>query len=195
MSIPFLPPRPPTDTQQPSQDDSSSRPVRRRGLVWRSLRGMRWLLAGPIDWAGARRIRGGASFISGLVAAVRAGQAPDPRLRTAEDGIFDRTATSFMMGISIQEYDRRMALRRRQTARLAYISFGLGFLVLVGLLRLALAVPLTAGRIFPVLEGIPLCALFILYGFYNALLNFQIRTCRRVSWRGYLLSPEPLLPR
>lgn len=59
----------------------------------------------------------------------------------------------------------------------------------------ALSAPWTASRILLALGFLPLGALFFLIGFYNALLNDQIRIGRRAIWREYLMKNEPFLPR
>jgi hypothetical protein len=51
------------------------------------------------------------------------------------------------------------------------------------------------GRVVLALELHPFCALSLLVAFYNALLNFQIRTGRMASWREYLATREPFWPR
>jgi len=55
--------------------------------------------------------------------------------------------------------------------------------------------PWTAMRVVLAVEFLPFCALFFLLAFYNALLNFQIRIGRTASWREYLSTKEPFLPR
>jgi len=174
---------------------SSKTSEKRRSPLRRMFRGIGWLSAGPVDWTGRRGISRGASFIRDLVVALRFGSRRDPRFRTSEDGGFDVEATAFLHGISVFELQRRLAVRRRQTARIAYATFALGCIFLTAWVCEALSSPWTAGRIVLALEFLPFCALFFLLAFYNALLNFQLRIGRAASWREYLATREPFCPR
>ena len=53
----------------------------------------------------------------------------------------------------------------------------------------------TISRMVLSVEFLPFCVLFFLVAFYNALLNFQIRTRRQATWREYLLTSESFWPR
>jgi hypothetical protein len=174
---------------------SNNTSEKRRSPLGRMFRGLGWLSAGPVDWTGRRGISRGASFIRDLVLALRFGSHRDPRFRTSEDGGFDVEATAFLHGISVFELQRRLAVRRRQTARIAYATFALGCIFLTVWVCEALSSPWTAGRIILALQFLPFCALFFLLAFYNALLNFQLRIGRAASWREYLATREPFGPR
>jgi hypothetical protein len=112
-----------------------------------------------------------------------------------DDGCFDLEATAFLYGMSVFELDRWLRVRRRQTARIAYATFALACIFLAAWVRQALWSPWTPGRIALALEFLPFCVLFFLLAFYNALLNFQIRTGRAASWREYLTTSESFWPR
>ena len=168
---------------------------KRHSPLRRMLRGIGWLSAGPVDWTGRRGISRGACFIRDLVVALRFGSRRDPQFRTSEDGGFDVGATSFLHGISVFELQRRLVVRRRQTARIAHATFILGCIFLTAWVCEALSLPWTAGRIVLAMEFLPFCALFFLLAFYNALLNFQIWIGRAASWREYLATREPFWPR
>jgi hypothetical protein len=168
---------------------------KRRSLFGRVFRGIGWLSAGPVDWVGLRGISRGASFIGNLTVTLRAGAQRDPRFRASECGGYDPEATAFLHGISLFELERRLKVRRRQTARIAYATFALGCIFLTAWICEALLSPWTAMRVVLAVEFLPFCALFFLLAFYNALLNFQIRIGRTASWREYLSTKEPFLPR
>jgi len=168
---------------------------KRRSLFGRVFRGIGWLSAGPVDWVGLHGISRSASFIRGLSATLRSGSRRDPRFKSREDGGFDIEATAFLRGISVFELERRLRLRRRHTARIAYATFAMGYIFLAGWVCETLSSPWTTGRVFLALEFLPFCALFFLLAFYNALLNFQIRIGRTASWREYLVTNEPFWPR
>jgi hypothetical protein len=93
------------------------------------------------------------------------------------------------------ELERRLVVRRRQTARIAYATFALGCFFFVAWVGEAFSAPWTAGRMVLALEFLPFWALFFLLAFYNALLNFQIRIGRTASWCEYLATGEPFWPR
>ena len=166
-----------------------------RSLFGRIFRGIGWLSAGPVDWLGLHGISRGASFIRDLCVRLRIGPRRDPRFRASEDGGYDFEATAFLHGIPLFELERRLKVRRRQTARIAYAAFGLGCIFLMAWIFEALSSPWTGMRVVLALEFLPFCALFLLVAFYNALLNFQIRIGRAASWREYLATDEPFWPR
>jgi hypothetical protein len=153
------------------------------------------LFAGPVDWVGLRGISRGASFIRDLSVTLRSASHRNRRFRTSDDGGVDFEATGFLQGTSVSQVERRLRVRRRQTARIAYATFALGCIFSAAWAYEALSSPWTAERIALALEFLPFCALFFLMVFYNALLNFQIRICRTASWREYLVTREPFWPR
>jgi hypothetical protein len=149
--------------------------------------------ASPLDRLA--RISRSASLIRDLCATVRSGSERDGRFGTSGEACFDLTATAFSYGISVPELERRLKVRRRQTALIAYATFTLACIFLTAWVCEALASPWTAARIALALEFLPFCALFFLLAFYNALLNFQIRIGRAASWREFLATSEPFWPR
>jgi hypothetical protein len=174
---------------------AGSKSEKRRSLLGRVFRGIRWLTAGPVDWVGLRGISRGASFVRDLSVTLRAGAQRDPRVRASKDGGYDLEATAFFHGISLFELEAQLKVRRRQTARIAYATFALGCIFLTAWIWEALSSPWTAMRVVLALEFLPFCALFFLLAFYNALLNFQIRIVRTASWREYLATDKPFWPR
>ncbi len=169
--------------------------VQRRGWFRRTLGGAGWLMAAPGAWFGAGAISDGGSAIGGLSAAARSRAKRDRRFKTADRGVFDLEATAFSYGVSVSALEARLAARRRQTMLLAYAFFGIGFVFLAGWLWSALMAPFTGGRLLAAIEFLPFCGVFFLMAFYNALINFQIRTGRTVSWREYLTTEEAFFPR
>src|SRR6516162_11119861 len=107
-----------------------SKSQKRRTLFGRALRGVGWLFAGPVDWVGLRGISRGASFIRDLSVTLRSGARRHPRFPASEDGGYDLEATAFLCGISLFQLQRRLQLRQRQTARIAYATFALGCIFL-----------------------------------------------------------------
>jgi hypothetical protein len=96
---------------------------------------------------------------------------------------------------SVEEVERRLAARRRQTAILAYVTFGIGCISVLAWASVALRVAGAGGRVILLVEFLPFCLLFYLMSFYQALINFQIRVGRAAGWRAYLSTEEGFLPR
>src|SRR5208283_2647343 len=120
---------------------------------------------------------------------------PEGHYRTWEDGGFDLEATALLQGVTVAEFAARLAARRRQTARAACVCLLLGCLFTLILFRTLLSVPWTPLRLLSVGWFLPFCLLFFLVGFYQALLNFQLRTGRLATWREYLTNGEQFWPR
>jgi hypothetical protein len=177
-----------------SNNAPGSERQKRSSLFGRAFRSIGWLCSGPVHWAGLRGISRSASLIRDLSATVRSGSRRDRHFRTSGDGGFDLNSTAFLYGISVPELERRLKVRRRQTALIAYATFALACIFLTAWVCEALSSPWTAARIALALEFLPFCALFFLLAFYHALLNFQIRIGRTASWREYLATSAPFWP-
>jgi hypothetical protein len=167
---------------------------RRSWFRW-TLNGIGWLSRAPADWTGWKTIQGGAATLGNFYQRTRGERKRDRRFKTTEDRVFDLAGTAFAYGITIEELERRLAVRRRQTATLAYALFCLACLFLLAWVWVALRTVTGGGRIVLLLQFLPFCALFYLMSFYQALLNFQIRTRRAAGWRDYLSTEERFLPR
>ena len=179
----------------PAGDGIARTSSKKRGLFRRVYRGVGWLSAAPVDWLGATHVRRGASAIRLLVGKLRTPAARDRRFKTEPGGGFDLPATAFSHGMSFVELEARLSLRRRQTATMAYATFALAVGFLLAWMHEALHTELTASRLALGLYFLPFCLLLFLIAFYNALLNFQIRTRRTAGWREYLTTEEAFLPR
>lgn len=144
---------------------------------------------------GVQSIRRGATFISNLSDRIRTRSERDRRFKTAELGAFDLQATAFSYGITANELERRLLARRKQTALEAYAMGGLGLAFLVAWFVKVLITPMIGSRLILAFDFLPLCVLFGLVGFYQALLNFQVRVGRTVGWREYLNTERGFWPR
>jgi hypothetical protein len=180
---------------RPSPDDELPRQRRRRSWFRRTLNGVGWLSQAPADWMAWKTIQGGAATLGRLYQRTRVERKRDRRFKTKADRVFDLAGTAFAYGITIEELERRLGVRRRQTATLSYGSFGLACLFLLAWVCVALRTVSGGGRIILLLQFLPFCALFYLMSFDQALLNFQIRTGRAAGWRDYLSTEEGFLPR
>ena len=191
--IPLFQPGEPVGRRKPQAEQ---RPApKRRSLFRRAAGGIGWLSAAPVQWMGVTSIRAGASFIGALADHVRPQPRRDPRFRTAERNVFDLQATAFSFGISVVELERRLDARRRQTGCAAYALAGLGVVFFLGWLVKILNTPVTGGRLLLALDFLPLCLLFALLAFYQALVNFQIRVGRTADWREFLTTEDGFWPR
>ena len=170
-------------------------PRPRRSIFGKLWGGVRWVGSTPALWFGTESVREGATVIAGLVGRVRARPRRDLRFRTDERGVFDLQATAFSCGISVAELERRLLLRRRQTALTAYVLAGFAVLFFGAWLSKVLAAEGTGQRVLLTVDLLPFCLLFALLAFYQALINFQIRTGRTAGWREYLTTDTGFWPR
>lgn len=190
-------PLPPFDVPpEPPNAFTTSTPRRKRLAIFGlTFRGIGWLGSSPIHWMGIKSIRQGATFIGGLAQRARTRSVRDPRFRTAELGSFDLQATAFSMGMPLYQLERHLAARRRQTALTAYLFGVFGAVFLIVWFLKVFATPLVGGRLVLAIDFLPPCLLFVLLAFYQALVNFQIRTGRTAGWREYLTTEEGFWPR
>ena len=168
---------------------------RRRGVVRSLFRGVKWVAATPVQWLGTKPIREGATLVSGLAGRVRARPNRDPHFRTGDDGRFDRRATAVSYGISERELEGRLRSRQRQTAITAFALFGLGVLFFAAWMLRVLGTASAGARLLLAIDFLPFCLLFVLLGFYQSLVNFQIRIGRSAGWREYLTTQTGFWPR
>jgi hypothetical protein len=176
-------------------DDQHDTSPRRRSRFRRALGGIGWLFQSPAEWLGWRSISAGADAVGRLYRGTRAGQKRDRRFKTQESYIFDLVGTAFAYGISPEELERRLAARRRQTAILSYALFLMACGFVLAWACVALRTISGGGRVVLLLQFLPFCILFYLMSFYQALINFQIRTGRAANWREYLTTEDGFLPR
>lgn len=167
----------------------------RRSRFRRVLGGVGWLFQSPAEWLGWRSISEGAGSVQRLYRGTRASGKRDHRFKTQENYAFDLVGTAFAYGISIEELERRLTVRRRQTALLSYVLFLMACAFVLAWVWVAVRTVSSGGRFVLLLQFLPFCALFYLMSFYQALLNFQIRTRRAANWRQYLTTETGFLPR
>jgi hypothetical protein len=152
-------------------------------------------LAAPAGfWIGTRTIRDGAAFAGELADRMRTPPSRDRRFHLGTDGNFDLRATGFSYGLSELELRRRLTSRRRQTALTAYLLAAMGAVLLVLWLVQVVHTELTAGRVVLGVEFLPAALMCVLGGFYQALINYQIRAGRAASWREFLTTDTGFWP-
>lgn len=192
---PIPPFDPPPKLRRPPFSGQPTPARNRRSIIRKALDGVGWLGAAPVQWMGVQNIRRGASFIGDLSGRIRTNSERDSRFKTAELGVFDLQATAFSYGISVNELERRLLARRKQTALAAYLMGGLGLAFLLAWFAKVLITPTIGARLLLAFDFLPLCVLFGLVGFYQALLNFQVRVGRTAGWREYLTTEHGFWPR
>jgi hypothetical protein len=168
--------------------------ARSRSVLGRLWRGVKFVGGGPLSAFGPKEITGGARLIARLADQVRGRRGMDPRVHVGDGRSLDVEATADACGISVDELEDQLRCRRRETARLAYATFGLGwFLFGLWLYRAAFAV-WSVGTIVTAVEFAPFCAVFFLMAFRSALENYQLRTRRLATAMEYLGTPERFWP-
>ena len=173
---------------------SSVSPTRRSvfGKVWGQTK---WIAGGPIRAFPRDEIVENGRLIGTLVEKVRRRPRQGRPFRVYEDRTIDLVATAFLHGIAVGELEELLWRRQRESARAAYLSFGLGWLSFLAWLIRAATTPWTSGHLLPVIEYAPFCVIFFLVAFRSALQNYQIRTRRLATASEYLQTPNSFWPR
>lgn len=186
------------DTEAGRSADTAGKPTGtarlrpKRGALWQ---GTKLAFGGPVSALSLDQIALGGRFIGNLVSDLRHGPASLPAIPQQPDGTLDRTAMMRAYGVTNAELDECIALRRRQTAWMAYAAFGLAWLFLASWLIRLLSLDGTGQRILAAVQFAPFCLVFFLAAFRQAHVNWQLRTGVLGSARDYLCSAEPFFPR
>jgi len=114
------------------------------------------------------------------------GRARASRMRLDEAGAFDLDASAFLHGRRRAAFEDTLIVRRRSTARNAWIFLGLGALFFLGCLYRLMTMTWTANATLTALQFTPACAVFFLLAFRFGLENYQIRMRRKVTAMEYL---------
>ncbi|WP_036262914.1 hypothetical protein [Methylocapsa aurea] len=175
--------------------EKKSAGAEKRSLLSGAWGGAKWLAASPLQSIPRDQIAQNARLIQSLGGAVFGGHRVNGGIRTLADRTFDLAATAFHHGISIEELENLLFRRQCETARTAYLSFGLGWLFFVAWLIRSATMPWAAGHILPVLEFAPFCLIFFLTAFRAALKNYQIRTRRLATAGEYLRTERSFWPK
>ena len=178
----------------PDSPPKAPRPAKRASFLGRSWRGVKFVAGGPIATIGLPEISEGATLIKALSHQLRSGPGTDPRLRVDMHGYIELEATAFLHGVSVEALLQVFLLRRRQTARTAYMTFWLGAVLLLVWMVAALQLRMNGARLLSAIEFLPFCVLFFLLAFKSAWMNWQLRTRRLGSAFAYLRTTEPFLP-
>lgn len=181
----------------PGEADAGTAGDPRRGRrVRRALwAGTKFVAGAPFAVFPLGRIVRGGRFIGALASDLRRGAPPPRVVPRSKDGVLDRAATAHALGLTERELDVWFARRRRQTAGVAYFAFALGWAAVLAWMWRLLHLDWAGQRLWAALQFAPACLALFLTAFYQAYLNWQIRTGVLGSAGDYLRSPEPFWPR
>ncbi len=184
-----------SDTKPGKPDDrpaEARQPRSPRSWIWR---GTKLVLGAPLSAFPLGQIIRNGRQIGSLVSDLRQGSEPPRAVPRHRDGKLDKATTAIAYGLSEAELDKRLALRRRQTARMAYFAFGLGWIAVAAWLLRLLHLDWAGQRLMAALQFAPFCLAFFLTAFKQAHVNWQVRTGLLGSAGDYLRSAEPFWPR
>ena len=153
------------------------------GRMWR---GVKFVMGGPAAAFGAEEVAQGARLIRRLIGDIRHRPAAQVPIVLEDGRTIDLDATARSHAITAEELKERLARRRRETARLAYVTFGLGWLVFGIWICRALFTVWSSSAVIAAIEFAPFCCAFFLMSFRAALENYQIRTRRLATAIEYL---------
>lgn len=152
-----------------------------------------FIFGGPISAFNAANIAEGASAIGDLATRIRHGPGADPRVRVREDRTLDLGEMAFKARVPVSQVKTMLWSRQQQTAKAVYY-YALGAVSFFGVwVYEALSTPAYA-RVAYVVILMMISGLFVLSAFYNALVNWQIRTLRLGTWREFLSTEESWWP-
>jgi len=173
-------------------------PERKPGLSGRLGRGLlagpRWLGRRTAEAAGVEEIARGAGLIRELAERLRAPQDRDLPI-AGPDGRVDARETAFLIGVTEKELLERWEARRRNTARLAWACFLLGWILLAVWAWRSMAAPSPLGWLLSGLQVLTFCGVLFTLAFRSAWQNWQLRTRRMGTVVEFLRSPESFWPR
>lgn len=172
------------------QAPPNGRPPRRRRGLWRALG---FLVGGPIATFGVGNVVEGARTIQSLAERIKAESSRPSSVRLDDAGFFDLPETAARTNTDVNHLQVLLRCRRTQTARATktYLVGGSGFLafwVYAGLIA-----PGGASTAY-IMALIALAGLFFIGAFYNALINWQVRTNRLGSFQEFLATSETWWP-
>ena len=166
------------------------RPPRRGRGLWRALG---FLVGGPIATFGVGNVVEGARTIESLAGRIKAESNRPSSVRLDDAGFFDLPETAARTNTDVHYLQILLRCRRTQTARATktYLLGGCGFLAFW--IYAGLIAPGGASTAY-ILALIALAGLFFIGAFYNALVNWQVRTNRLGSFQEFLATSETWWP-
>jgi len=148
----------------------------------------------PREALSLAEIRHNGRIIRNLSLLLKTGPAEPPEIFVDGERHLDMAATAKSHGIDEAMLRDVVARRRGQTARMAYLTFGIAWLIVGWWFWQAWSSRLTAGHMIVGLEFISFAGLFFLLAFKNAWQNWQLRRGQLGSAMEYLSTTEPFWP-
>lgn len=157
-------------------------------------RGSRFLFGSPARAAGLPQIQRSWGAIREMAALIIRGPQADRRVRVKADRELDLYEMAYAMGTTISVVEMRLSARRRQTRLAVYAYLGAAIVLWVSWLYEAITSPGSYARLLTVAGLVAITTCFELGAFYNALVNWQIRTGRLGSAREFLSTTDSWRP-
>jgi hypothetical protein len=157
-------------------------------------RGVRSTFGAPFRAFPSKPILDNARLIRELAQGPRPPHGRERRVFRDDDGQIDMLATSFSMGMPEWQLEARVAQRCRETKRMAYAAFALGWVFLGLWFHRALFADYHRSRLLAALQFLPFCAVFFLLAFKAAYQNWQLRTRTMGTAGDYLRSRASFWP-
>jgi hypothetical protein len=156
--------------------------------------GIRKTLGAPIACIGVEQIADNGRLIRELAHTVRTGPGADPMVWVQPDRTLDVAVMAWEAQVPMSEIERLLDNRRRQSrqATWGYLAGGSVFVVL-GFIHAASLLPALPTLLYA-LSIAAICCCFFLLAFYNALINWQVRTRRLGTAREFLDTDETWRP-
>ncbi len=169
-------------------------PQGRRPQLWTIGWGLRKTLGAPIACIGVEQIADNARLIQELAHTVRTGPGADPMVWVQPDRTLDVAVMAWEAQVPVSEIERLLDNRRRQSrqATWCYLAGGSVFVVL-GFIHAASLLPALPTLLYA-LSIAAICCCFFLMAFYNALINWQVRTRWLGTAREFLDTDETWRP-
>lgn len=162
-----------------------------RGRVRRKLR---FWFGSPNAAAGIPQIRQNWRAIREMFALIMEGPPTERRLRVGADRHLDVYEMADAMGTTVTAIELQLLARRRQTRLAVYSYSAAGTVLWLAWLYEALTSPSAYARLLTVVGLVAVTSCFALGAFYNALVNWQIRTGRLGSAREFLSTTDSWWP-
>ncbi len=110
------------------------------------------------------------------------------------DRQLDVTEMAIAAGVTVDAVEYRLEFRLKQTKQAVYCYMGAATLLWVGWFYEAFTAPRAYAHLLAVIGLVAVTSCFALGAFYNALVNWQIRTRRLGTAREFLATTETWWP-
>ena len=157
-------------------------------------RGISAAFGDPRQAAGVPQIKRNWQAIRQLAVLIAQGPQPDPRVRVSVDRKLDVIEMAIAAGVTADTVEYRLEVRLKQTRQAVFCYMGAATLLWVGWFYEALTAPRAYAHPLAAIGLVAVTSCFALGAFYNALVNWQIRTRRLGTAREFLATTESWWP-